>query len=522
MAVLFGAAVWMALAVVPLKMLPFDNKNEFQVVLDLPETATLETTDAAAREVEQYLRTVPEVRDFTTIVGAASPMDFNGLVRHYYLRQGANVADVRVSLLHRSKREMDSHALVLRLRNDLEAIGRRTGASLKIVEVPPGPPVLASLVAEIYGRDDTPYSALIAAGQTVKARMMEEPGVVDVDDMVEADQPRLFFELDREKAGLNGISTEAVAQTLQLALAGMPAGVVHQPSEQNELPVVLRLPREARTDVERLRSLAVKGPAGRLVQIGELGRFQETTADKTIFHKNQDRVVYVTAEVAGRGPAYAVLALQKHFKDNPPPADVRIDWNGEGEWKITLDVFRDLGIAFAAALLGIYVLLVYETKSYVLPLVVMMSIPMTLIGIMPGFGLLNWIVNKPVGGFANPVFFTATAMIGMIALAGIVVRNGIILIDFIRTTVERGRPLREAILESGAVRLRPIVLTAGTTMLGAWPITLDPIFSGLAWALIFGLFISTAFTLLVIPATYNLLYGGKAAAPADAPAKETP
>mgnify|MGYP000971751404 CR=1 FL=1 len=234
------------------------------------------------------------------------------------------------------------------------------------------------------------------------------------------------------------------------------------------------------------------------------------------------RVVYVNAETAGRGPAYAVLALQKHFKANPPPAGITIDWKGEGEWKITLDVFRDLGLAFAAALLGIYVLLVYETKSYVLPLVVMMSIPMTLIGIMPGFGLLNAIVNKPVGGFANPVFFTATAMIGMIALAGIVVRNGIILIDFIRTTVERGRPLREAILESGAVRLRPIVLTAGTTMLGAWPITLDPIFSGLAWALIFGLFISTAFTLLVIPATYNLLYGGKAAAPAAEPAKETP
>ncbi len=522
MAVLFGGAIWMALAVVPLKMLPFDNKNEFQVVLDMPETATLEATDSAAREVEQYLRTVPEVRDFTTIVGAASPMDFNGLVRHYYLRQGANVADVRVSLLHRSKREMDSHALVLRLRNDLEAIGRRTGASLKIVEVPPGPPVLASLVAEIYGKADTPYTNLIAAAQTVKARMMKEPGVVDVDDMVEADQPRLFFEVDREKAGLNGVSTEDVAQTLQLALGGMPAGVIHADSEQNELPIVLRLPREARTDVERLRSLSVKGRTGGLVQIGELGRFRETIAEKTIFHKNQERVVFVNAEVAGRGPAYAVLALQKHFTDNPPPPDVTIDWKGEGEWKITLDVFRDLGLAFAAALLGIYVLLVYETKSYVLPLVVMMSIPMTLIGIMPGFGLLNAIVNKPVGGYDNPVFFTATAMIGMIALAGIVVRNGIILIDFIRTTVERGRPLREAILESGAVRLRPIVLTAGTTMLGAWPITLDPIFSGLAWALIFGLFISTAFTLLVIPATYNLLYGGKASAPAAAPAKETP
>jgi multidrug efflux pump subunit AcrB len=258
------------------------------------------------------------------------------------------------------------------------------------------------------------------------------------------------------------------------------------------------------------------------VQIGELGRFHETTSDKTIFHKNQERVVFVTAEVAGRGPAYAVLALQKHFKANPPPKGIAIGWKGEGEWKITLDVFRDLGLAFAGALLGIYILLVYETGSFVMPLVVMLSIPMTMIGIMPGFWLLNTIVSRPVGGFANPVFFTATAMIGMIALAGIVVRNGIILIDFIRTTVARGRPLREAILESGAVRLRPIALTAGAAMLGAWPITLDPIFSGLAWALIFGLFASTAFTLFVIPATYNLLYGAKTATPADAPAKEMP
>jgi len=363
------------------------------------------------------------------------------------------------------------------------------------------------------------YAELIAAAKTVRARMELEPGVVDVDDMVEADRTRWIFETDREKAGLNGISTEMIAQTLRLALDGMPAGVLHEPRDQNEWPIVLRLPREARSDLERLKSLAVKGGRGQLVQIGELGRFVPQPDEKTIFHKNQERVVYVTAEAAGRGPAYAILALQRHVKANPLPPDIRVNWRGEGEWKITVDVFRDLGMAFAAALLAIYVLLVYETKSYALPLVTMLSIPMTMIGIMPGFTLLNAIVDRPVGGFANPVFFTATAMIGMIVLAGIVIRNGILLIDFIRTATARGRPLREAILESGAVRLRPIFLTAGTTMLGSWPITFDPIFSGLAWSLIFGLFVSTAFTLLVIPVTYYLLYakqdGGHAVAAAE-------
>ena len=506
LAALFGGAVWLALAVVPLKMLPFDNKNELQVMLDLPEGSTRETTDAVAREVEALLRSVPEVTDFTTMIGGATPMDFNGLVRHYYLRQGAHMADIRVNLVHRRRRAADSHAIALRLRGDLEAIARRTGAGLKLIEAPPGPPVLSTIVAEVYGAPDLEYGELVAAAKTVRARMEREPGVVDVDDMAEEERPRWVFEIDREKAGLNGVTTDAIAQTLRLALDGMPAGVIHEPREQNEWPVALRLPRAARSDVERLKSVSVKGARGQLVQIGELGRFEERLSERTIFHKNQERVVYVTAEAAGRGPAYAVLALQRHFRDNPLPPGIRVDWRGEGEWKITLDVFRDLGIAFAAALLAIYVLLVYETQSYVLPLVTMLSIPLTAVGIMPGFTLLNAIVNRPVGGFANPVFFTATAMIGMIVLAGIVIRNGILLIDFIRTAVERGRPLRDAILESGATRLRPIFLTAGTTLLGSWPITFDPIFSGLAWSLIFGLFISTAFTLFVIPATYYLLY----------------
>ena len=508
--VLFLGSIVLALTGhVPLKMLPFDNKNEFQVLVDSPEGTTLEATEAVVRRVETVLMAMPEVTNYITTVGAASPMDFNGLVRHYYLREGANVADIRVNLLHRDEREMSSHAMVLRIRKDMESIAGETGVSIKLVEAPPGPPVLSTLVAEVYGQPHHTYDDLIRAAHRVKERMARTDGVVDIDDMVEADQRKFFFRVDREKAGLNGISTDDIVKTLRIALDGMPAGTVHLVTEQNELPILLRLSREARSGIERLKTLAVMGRTGNRVQLGELGRFEETLQDKSIYHKNQERVVYVTAEMAGRGPAYAVLELQKYFKENPLPPGIRLDWSGEGEWKITLDVFRDLGLAFSAALVGIYVLLVYETASYLIPVVIMLSIPLTMIGIMPGFALLNIIANHPVGGFANPVFFTATAMIGMIALSGIVVRNAIILIDFIRTQVERGSALVDAIVESGAVRFRPIFLTAGTTTLGAWPITLDPIFSGLAWSIIFGMIVSTAFTLLLIPVAYYLLYGGK-------------
>ncbi len=507
---LFGFSVFLAASGrVPLKMLPFDNKNEMQIVVDLPAGSTLEATDAVVREVEQYLQTVPEVVNFVSTVGEGSPMDFNGLVRHYYLRMGPNMADVRVNLLPRQQREMGSHAIALRIRQDIEAIAQKTGARLKIVEVPPGPPVLSTVVAEIYGRPDLPYSDLIAASEALQARMAEEEGVVDIDDSAEAHQQKLFFRVDREKAGLNGISSEDIVNTLRIALSGMPAGTVHAPREQNELPIVLRLPREKRSDPERLKTIRIKGRMGNSVQLGELGAFEEDVVEPTIMHKNMERVVYVTAEMAGRGPAYAVLNLQAHLEKNPLPEGLRAVWTGEGEWKITVDVFRDLGIAFSAALLAIYVLLVYETGSYLLPIVIMLSIPLTMIGIMPGFWLLNAVGGQTVGGFADSVFFTATAMIGMIALGGIVQRNAIILIDFIRSEVARGKALKDAIIEAGAVRFRPIFLTAGTTLLGAWPITFDPIFSGLAWSIIFGLFVSTAFTLVVVPVAYGLIYKNK-------------
>ena len=507
---LFGFSVFLALSGrVPLKMLPFDNKNELQIVVDLPEGATLETTDAAVREIEHYLQTVPEVVNFSSTVGEASPMDFNGLVRHYYLRQGPNLADVRINLLPRQQREMGSHALALRIRNDVAEIARQSGARMKIVEAPPGPPVLSTVVAEIYGRPDQPYGELIAAAKVLETRMAKEQGVVDIDDTAEANQQKLFFRVDREKAGLNGISTEDVVNVLRIALSGMPAGTVHAPREQNELPIVLRLPREKRSDPERLKTIMVKGRMGHSVQLGELGAFEADVVDPTIFHKNMERVVYVTAEMAGRGPAYAVLELQADLEKNPLPEGTEAVWTGEGEWKITVDVFRDLGIAFSAALLAIYVLLVYETGSYLLPIIIMLSIPLTMIGIMPGFWLLNALGGQTVGGYSDSIFFTATAMIGMIALGGIVQRNAIILIDFIRSEAARGKSLKDAIIEAGATRFRPIFLTAGTTLLGAWPITFDPIFSGLAWSIIFGLFVSTAFTLVVVPVAYALIYKNK-------------
>ena len=507
---LFASVAMPALNLVPLKMLPFDNKNEFQLVLDLPEGTTLETTDAAVRALEDYLGTVNEVTDFAAYVGTASAMDFNGMVRHYYLRQGPNLADIRINLADKSKRAQQSHEITLRLRDDLTRIARQHGAELKIVEAPPGPPVIATLAAEVYAEPGVSYAEQIAAARLVRERMAVEDRVVDVDDTVEFAQPRLDFVVDREKAALSGITDAEIAQTLTLALGGERVGTVHVDTERNPLHIELRLPIEERSSAAALASLSVRGSSGQLVRLSELGSFVEKNLEPTIYHKNLERVVYVFGEMAGKSPVNAVLNLSDHFEKTPLPTGNRVVWSGEGEWKITLDVFRDLGIAFGAALVLIFILLLIETGSIGMPLIIMGAIPLTMIGIMPGFWLLNLLANRPVGGYDTPIFFTATAMIGMIALAGIVVRNSIILIDFIHHALRRGTPLKEAIIESGAVRLRPILLTAGAALLGNWIITLDPIFSGLAWAIIFGVFASTAFTLVVIPVVYWLIYGRKA------------
>ena len=556
----------MALAVVravPLKMLPFDNKNEFQVLLQTDEGTTLERTDAIARDLAEVLRRAPEVRDFEVTVGAASPIDFNGLVRHYFLRSGPNVADIRVNLVGKRERAMQSHEIALRLRPELQAVATRAGARIAIVEVPPGPPVLATVVAEISGGPGVPYARLREAAAAVADRLRAEPLVADVDTTVEADQTRVVFATDQEKAALSGVSSEDVARTVSLAVGGLDASILHEPGEVNPLPIRLRLSRADRSGVDALQSLIVKGRPGitkvheasgtrdapvPIVRLGELGSFEMRPAEKAIYHKNLERVVYVYAEPVGRPPAEVVADVgadlrsaaagpvdpaaaprplwRRTFVSNGGgipwslPADTQVRWNGEGEWKITLDVFRDLGIAFGVALLGIYALLVYQTGSYAMPLVLMISIPLTLIGILPGFWLLDLLGNRAIGGFPNPTFFTATAMIGMIALAGIAVRNAILLIEFVHVALAGGTPLREALLRAGAVRTRAILLTAGGAMLAAVPITFDPIFSGLAWALIFGLLVSTPFTLVVIPVVYDLVYRNRPGHGVPAPQSE--
>jgi multidrug efflux pump subunit AcrB len=491
---------------VPLKMLPFDNKNEFQIVIDMPEGTPLESTDRVIRDFERYLKQVPEVTHFVSYVGTASPMDFNGMVRHYYLRESGNLADIRVNLADKRRRQQQSHEIILRLRKDLEKIAATHEAELKIVEVPPGPPVISTVVAEIYGTPYKAYRELIQGADYVESVMEEEPFVVDIDDTAETPRNRLDFVLDKEKAALHGISPEMVVQTLHLAM-GCDQATVHEPGERQCLPVRLTFPREKRTGESALSQIPVKTRAGKMIPLAEIGTFVPVPEDQPIYHKNLERVAYVFGEMAGRPPAAAVVDMQFKLDDNPPPAGIHVDWAGEGEWKITLRVFRDLGIANMAALMGIYILLVIQMNSFFMPLLIMVAVPLTLIGIMPGFWLFNVVFAHPVGGFENPVFFTATSMIGMIALGGIVIRNSLVLFEFIQSALKDQVPLKEAILQSGAIRLRPIVLTALTTALGAWPITLDPVFSGLAWALIFGLFASTFFTLIVVPVGYYAIKG---------------
>jgi multidrug efflux pump subunit AcrB len=531
---------------IPLKILPYDNKNEFQIVIDMPEGTTLERTDLVARRIGDFLGGLSEVRDYQVFVGLSSPMDFNGMVRHYFLRRLPHQADIRVNLVDKSDRRQQSHEIILRIRDDLERLGQELGANLKIVEVPPGPPVLSTITAEVYAPADASYDQLLQVAELVEERLRLEPGIVDVDSSQQADQLLYRFVVDQPKAALSGIYPEHVAQTLRAALGGLPVTQMRAPGEINPLWIELRLPRIQRSSIEQLRQIYVRGESGQMVQLSELGRFIELLEDKTIYHKNLRRVAFVYGEIAGVPPANAIIDTQWDRQDDGPaqiggvmdetnipavPAEIRplagrtwlspgsnipwrippgfdVVWTGEGEWKITLDVFRDLGIAFGAALVGIFLLLMFQTGSRVLPLLIMLAIPLTMIGIMPGFWLLNLMGTTEIAGHPNPVFFTATAMIGMIALSGIVVRNSIVLIDFINAALARGLPLKTAIVQSVVVRTRPILLTAGTTLLGNWVITLDPVFSGLAWAIIFGIFASTLFTLLVIPIAFWLLYRG--------------
>jgi len=500
-----------ALGLVPVKMLPFDNKNEMQLVIDMPEGTPLEATDAVVRDFDALLSRVPEITDLESYTGTASPFDFNGMVRHYYMRSFPWQADIRINLAPKSARSQSSHQIALRIRPLVEAIAREHGAKLKIVEMPPGPPVLDTIVAEVYGPPTAEYQQLIAHSHRLERFFNHTAGLVDTDDFAVAPQPRLQFVLDREKAALHGVTTQQAAQVLAMLVGGDAAATVHTDTERDPLVIELRLPRAARSDINALMAVKLRAADGSMVPLSELGSITRTVEEQPIYRKDLRPVAMVMADTAGISPVNEVLWLERHTQ-SLLPAGYTVDWSGEGEWNITVTVFRDLGLAFGAALFFIYVLLVAQTESLAMPLIIMAAIPLTLIGIMPGFFLLNLLTNHPVAGYPDPTFFTATAMIGMIALAGIVVRNSIILIDFIHRGLARGLVLEEAILEAGAVRLRPIALTAGAAMLGSAVITLDPIFSGLAWAFIFGIFASTAFTLLVVPLIYYLVYRNRAGA----------
>jgi multidrug efflux pump subunit AcrB len=505
--VLFGFAILLVVVrYVPLKMLPFDNKNELQVVVDMPEGTTLENTEAATHALSDYLVRVPEVTDVTTYAGTHSPVDFNGLIRQYYLREGPHVADIRVNLVEKKHRSQKSHAIGLRLRNDLKEIARRHNANIKIVETPPGPPVIATVVAEVYGRVGTPYEKLAEAAQMVRGELESVKRVVDVDDVLVARQPKRIFLVDRTKAALSGISPGQIASAMSGAVHGTSPTSLRLNEEVYPVNILLRLPREQRDLEARLLELFVKNPQGEAVFLSELGTFQSTVIDQPIYYKNLQPVVYVFGDTAGLSPPEAILTLSKKVDKNPNLKDFYVKWSGEGEWKITLRVFRDLGVAFAVAVLGIYIILLYQTESYLLPIIQLIALPLSMIGIFPGFWLLNIISGRYVNGWYDPVYFTATAMIGMIALAGIATRNAILLIEFVEERKKKGTPLRSSLIEAGALRTRPIFLTSFTAMLAAWPITLDPIFSGLAWALIFGITVSAFFTLIVIPIVYYMIY----------------
>jgi multidrug efflux pump subunit AcrB len=492
----------------------------------MPEGTTLESTRTVARELARHLATVPEVTDVELYAGTAAPINFNGLVRHYDLRRGGSVADLQVNLRHKDERADQSHAIAVRVRPALAEIGARHGAAVKVVEVPPGPPVLSTLVAEIYGPT---AAARLALAERVRGLFAETEGVVDVDWLVEAPQARLELRVDREKAALHGVAAARIAETLGHAFGERPIGLLHDPEEAEPVPIVLELARGERSEVAALLALRVASRSGAAVPLSELVRVEETALEPSRHRKNLRPLVYVTGDVAGsiESPVYAILDLAERLEtldtaDAAGPAAAgapaaaplvqlytaqpaseagpALKW--DGEWHITYEVFRDLGGAFAAVLVLIYLLLIGWFGSFRTPLVMMIAIPLSLVGIVPGHLALG-------------AFFTATSMIGFIALAGIMVRNSVLLIDFVELARSRGRSLEQAVLEAGAVRFRPILLTAGTVVVGAVVILFDPIFEGLAISLMFGTLASTVLTLGVVPLVYYLAERrGAAAEPA--------
>jgi len=489
---------------VTVKMLPFDNKNELQVILDAPNGTTLEETSRIVGELTDVLRKEPEVSNFQTYVGVSAPFNFNGLVRHYYLRKGSNLADIQVNLSHKGERSIQSHDIAKRLRIPLKAVADRYGARIKVAEIPPGPPVLSTLVAEVYGPDQ---ATRIEIAKKVKEIFTKTAGVVDTDWYLEDPQQKLSFAVDREKAALAGISSDDVVKTLRIVLGGMDAGILHAEKEKEPVSINLRVPLANRSSLNDLSSVNVPGPRGS-VPLSQLVRVTSSDEDTSLYRKNLKNVVYVTGDVAGviEAPVYAILKMQQEIDKISLPGGYKIEqlasrqpWSEErvglkwdGEWHITYEVFRDLGIAFGAVMVLIYVLVVAWFRNFTTPLVIMAPIPLTLIGILPGHAMFG-------------AFFTATSMIGFIALAGIIVRNSIILIDFTELRRSEGMPLDEAIIDAGAVRFRPILLTAAAVVVGSIVIIFDPIFQGLAIALMCGELASTSLSMITIPILYFLV-----------------
>ena len=501
---LIAALSLFAFKVVRVKMLPFDNKSELQVIIDMPEGTTLERTAAVAREVGSVLGEVPEVANWQMYAGTASPYNFNGLVRHYFLRRGPNVADLQVNLLPKGERDAQSHEIAKRIRTKVLPVATRTGARVKIAEVPPGPPVLQTLVAEIYGPDYTRQTQI--AGQVQKI-FDGTAGVVDVDTYVEDEQVEYRFAVDRDKAALSGVSQSEIDSTLRVALSGLNVGILHDEREAEDVAVRVEVPRALRSSIEALRAIHVTGTGGKLVPLGTLVAIEETTAQQSIYHKNLMPVVYVTADVAGseESPVYAILKLNRALENlklpegysmerlvaRQPFSTERFSMKWDGEWHITYEVFRDLGLAFAAVLVLIYILVVGWFQSFKTPIAIMVAIPFSLVGIVPAHALMG-------------AFFTATSMIGFIAGAGIVVRNSIILVDFIELRLAQGMPLEAAVIDAGAVRFRPMMLTAAAVVVGAGVILFDPIFQGLAISLMAGEVASLLLSRLTVPVLYFL------------------
>lgn len=504
-AVLMGTMALFFTNSVAVKMLPFDNKNEFQVVIDMPEGTTLERTGVVTQEIAQYLSSRPEVVNYQNYIGTSAPITFNGLVRHYDLRGGSNMADIQVNLLDKGERSAQSHDIAKLFRPDIQKIAAKYNANVKLVEVPPGPPVLSTIVAEVYGPD---YSEQIKIANNVQDILKNTEDVVDIDWMVEDDQTEYQFEINKEKAMLYGVAPKQIAFTMNMALSNRAITNLYDEDAVNQVGLVLALDEKEKSTVMDISQLKVKSKQSNMVPIADLVTISETITAKSIYRKNQKRVVYVMADMAGdlESPAYAILGMEKKLKDIPLPQgyeinemylgqpdfedDYTVKW--DGEWQITLEVFRDLGIAFLGAIILIYILIVGWFQNFKAPVVMMVAIPLSLIGIILG----HWLMGA---------FFTATSFIGMIALAGIMVRNSVLLIDFINLRTAEGVPLKQAAIEAGAVRTTPILLTAGTVVIGAFVILFDPIFQGLAISLMGGTIVSTVLTLLVVPLVYYMI-----------------